>query len=169
MRLAEPMPEEPTQSENAIEDLRLRAAIGYFELGMLEQVWEELGEVPEPVASSLPAVRVRVMVLLKEERWRRALDEARRICELDPAGAEGPIHMAYCLHELGETAEAERVLIDGPESLREEAIYFYNLACYKAVRGEIPEAQALLEKAVSMDDGLYAVAQKDPDLREVID
>ncbi|MDG2122047.1 MAG: hypothetical protein P8J87_00025 [Verrucomicrobiales bacterium] len=163
------MADELQQGESAIEDLRLRAAIGYFELGMLEQAWEELGEVAEPLASSLAAVRVRVMVLLKEERWRRAHDEAKRICELDPEGSEGPIHMAYCLHELGETAEAERVLINGPVSLREEAIYFYNLACYKAVRGEVPEAQALLEKAVSMDEGLYAVAQKDPDLREVVD
>lgn len=156
-------------NKNLIEDVRLRAAIGYFELGMLDEAWEELDELDPAVAVSIPATKVRVMLLLREERWDRALKEAQKICKDVPDDPEGFIHAAYCLHEMGKTGEAEKLLLGGPQGLRDEPVYFYNLACYKAVSGNTDEAVVYLRKAFAMDGNLSKVARTDPDLKKVRD
>jgi tetratricopeptide (TPR) repeat protein len=153
--------------QQILADVRLRAAAGYIELGMLEEAWEELDGVEPGGGRDAGATKVRLLLLLREERWGRALEVAQAMVALEPGAAEGYIHSAYCLHELGRTGEAERVLEEGPPALERVAVYFYNLACYKSVRGEVKEAAALLETAVEMDGNLVEVARRDPDLAAV--
>jgi Flp pilus assembly protein TadD len=148
-------------------DVRLKAAAGYLELGMLEEAWEEMDGVATGNGRNPGPTKLRALLFLREERWERALDEARHLVACEPEAPEGYIHSAYCLHELQRTDEAERVLEQGPTSLRHVAIYYYNLACYKSVRGAVREATSLLKTAVTMDRKLADVARTDPDLAAV--
>jgi tetratricopeptide (TPR) repeat protein len=74
------------------------------------------------------------------------------------------VNSAFCLHELGQTAEARELLLGGPDSLRERPLYHYNLACYEARLGDLGEARRRLARAVELRPGLAERAATDPDL-----
>ncbi len=157
----------PDNEECAHADFRIRAAVGFMELGMLDDAWAELEEVPEALRNTEPGVHLRLLLLLREERWEDGVEMAGRLCELRPHVATGFIHLAYCLHELGQTDDAQKTLLGGPASLRQEPIFFYNLACYKAALGEPENAEAYLRKSIMMDGRLKGVAKGDPDLKSL--
>ena len=142
----------------------LQAAQGYLELDMPKEAQSELDSIPAAERNAAEVVHVEVLVALKKRGWNLALETAYRLCELEPESPSGFIHAAFCLHELGRTIEARGVLLGGPESLREEATYFYNLGCYATQLGELDEAQELLNRAFKMDAKLQELARTDPDL-----
>jgi hypothetical protein len=86
---------------------------------------------------------------------------------LYPGSVAGFIHGAFCLHERGQTDAALRLLLSGPPALAEEATYFYNLACYSAVVGDLEGAVDYAQRSFEMDDKFRELAKFDPDLKEV--
>jgi len=153
----QPFPEHP----------RLQSAMGYFDL--FEDAWEELESVDPTGDTVLEVEKLRLLFLLREERWEAGLEQSRKLYGLNPEHLEGLIHAAYCLHELGRTKEAQGVLEEAPESLREESVYYYNLGCYKAVLGQVDDARQLIEKSFEMDTDLRDIARADPDLEVLWD
>ena len=146
-------------------DSLLQAAVGYFELGMLEESWEELGVLVDSGRGECPgAVKLRTLLFLRERRWHAALEEAEHLCICDHGSAEGYIHAAFCLHELGRTQEARGLLEEGPAMLETESLYHYNLACYLVLTGEPLLAMDRLQDAFEMDPELRKVAADDDDL-----
>ena len=77
----------------------------------------------------------------------------------------GYIHGAFCLHELGRTAEA-KTSHRRSTCLAMEPTYHYNLG-YHAVLGNIEEAVRHLETSFRMDGKFREIAKYDPDLKEV--
>ena len=144
---------------------QVRTAQGYYELGMMEEAWEELGAIDPLHEGDPPVVQMRLLLLFKEERWEEALEGSNKLIEVEPDGAMGYVHAAYCLHEIGRTAEAKQLLIDGPSSLLREAVYFYNMACYEVALGEVEEAERCLRQSFEMDSNLRRVARTDDDLK----
>ena len=65
--------------------------------------------------------------------------------------------------------EAAAVLEDARPKFPEEPLFSYNLACYRAVVGNLTEAKRLLAEAFSMDASLRITALDDPDLVGVWD
>jgi hypothetical protein len=65
------------------------------------------------------------------------------------------------------TREALNLLLEGPESLRERAVFFYNAGCYHAQLGEFNEAVQMLQQSFAMDESLKKSARLDPDLASV--
>ncbi|MCB1085954.1 MAG: hypothetical protein KDM63_02820 [Verrucomicrobiae bacterium] len=145
------------------------AAQGYFELGMLDEAWARLAELSAEERAMPVVLRLRVQLHISAKEWRDGLTVSRQLCDVSPDDATGYIHGAYCLHELGQTEEAREMLMAGPDTLREEPIFFYNLGCYEARLGEIDSACAWLLRSFQMDDGLRKQASRDPDLKEVWD
>lgn len=143
------------------------AAQGYYELGMFGEAWARLAELSPEERARPAALRLRIQLHLATGEWAEGLAVSRQLREVSPDEAAGYIHGAYCLHELGKTEEAREWLMDGPEALREEPIFFYNLGCYEARLGEIDSACAWLLRSFQMDDGLRRQARRDPDLKEV--
>jgi hypothetical protein len=92
-----------------------------------------------------------------------------RLRELYPEHIAGYIHGAFCLHERGKTAEARDLLLSGPAALEEEATYFYNLACYSAVLGDLDTAMDYVKTSFVMDDKFREIARLDPDLTVIRD
>ncbi len=148
-------------------DRKILTAQGYMELGLFEEARTELVALPKEAWDRAEVLETWVLCLMGEKRWQEALEMSTRLCVLQPKEPSGFIHSAYCLHELGRTAEALELLQGGPRSLRAKAVFFYNLGCYCAKLGRVEEARKLLEKSFEMDNGLRRVAKKDPDLAEL--
>lgn len=147
----------------------LLAAQGYLELEMPLEALAELDVLPQAERDSELAMQIRLFILMKSQLWEQALHACERMRELYPGAPAGFIHGAFCLHERGQTAEAKALLLEGPESLADEATYFYNLACYSAVLGQLEEALRYVHQSFAMDDKFRDLARLDPDLRAVQD
>src|SRR5207249_7602467 len=94
----------------------------------------------------------------------QALTTARELCKAAPQSAAGFVHAAFCLHELGRTAEAKEMLLAAPQVIENEPVYHYNLACYECALGNLDAARMHLEKSFAMDKKYRAFAKTDPDL-----
>lgn len=145
----------------------LVAAQGYSELGLPELALAELDLIPDDVQKNTLVVETRLAVLMQAKRHKEALPVARRLCELAPERTAGYIHLAFCLHETGNTGAARDLLLSGPSELKAEATYYYNLACYEAVLGNLDEARAHLDVSFAMDKKLRDYAHTDPDLAQL--
>jgi predicted Zn-dependent protease len=142
----------------------LVAAQGYSELDLPELALAELGLIPAEFRHDPIFVETRLSVLMQAKRYKDALPAARELCQVCPERTAGFIHLAFCLHELGNTGAARDLLLTGPAALKAEATYYYNLACYEAVLGNLGEARAHLDVSFAMDRKLRDYAHTDPDL-----
>jgi len=143
----------------------LLAAQGYCELSMFDEALAELDTMPSEAQQHPTAVEVRLVILMQAKRWKAALVAGRELTEIAPEMTTGFIHTAFCLHELGKTAEARTLLLNGPVTLHAEPVYHYNLACYECVLGNLDLARAHLEKSIVLDKKFRDYAQTDPDLK----
>lgn len=137
---------------------------GYAELEIYDLAWEELTRLA-PQDQEHPDVQEMVLALLmKESRWAEAVKVGKMLCHDCPDQPQPFIHTAFCLHEMGETALALKMLRHGPHVLQQQALYHYNCACYLAVLGHELEAREMLRKAFALDPKLQDEARTDPDL-----
>ncbi|MEM7145151.1 MAG: hypothetical protein AAF591_08425 [Verrucomicrobiota bacterium] len=146
---------------------QLRAAQGYYELGMLEEAWDEVAAIEAEYPDERAVLHVKLLLQLKSAQWYLALETSQRLCEIDPEDYMGFIHAAYCLHELGKTQEARQLLMDGPSSLRDTAVFYYNMGCYEVSLGRINKGKNNLERSFELDRHLVEVARQDPDLADL--
>jgi len=147
----------------------VRIAEGYSELGMLEDALGELGQLDAEQQERLEVMRMRVDILLRKQDWEDALRLSLRFCAVNPNQPYGYVHAAFCLHELGRTSEAKQTLLDGPASLLDEPVYYYNLACYDTVLGNIEQAKVYLRASFRLDKSFKTMAKNDPDLKQIRD
>jgi predicted Zn-dependent protease len=150
----------------SIEDYHqtLLAAQGYCELGMFADSLVELDGMPKKLKDHPAVVEARLIVLMQAERWREALKVGQQLTKLAPDRNIGYIHTAYCLHEIGHTEKARSILLSGPETLKAEPVFHYNLACYECTLGNKDMARVHLMKSVELDKKFRDFAKKDPDL-----
>lgn len=150
---------------DAIQQRLLIAAQGYSELGLPELALEELARLSDDLQHEAVVVETRLSVLMQARRFPEALPHSQELCRLQPERTAGFIHAAFCLHEMGNTHDARELLLSGPSSLKAEATYHYNLACYEAALGNLDQARAHLDVSFAMDKKLREHARTDPDLR----
>jgi predicted Zn-dependent protease len=142
----------------------LLAAQGYSELSMHDDALAELDSLPEEAAKTSQALELRAVILMQAKRWKPALTISLELCRTEPEKTCGFIHTAFCLHELGRTDEARDILLGGPEALRAEPTFHYNLACYECALGHLDLARMHLEKSFTLDKKMRDFAKSDPDL-----
>ena len=107
----------------------LVAVQGYCELRMYDDALAELDSLPAEVHHHPMVVEMRLVTLMQARRWSPALAASQELCRLRPDAPSGFIHAAFCQHELGDTAQARRTLLEAPEGIRRESNYHYNMAC----------------------------------------
>ncbi len=90
---------------------------------------------------------------------------SQKLCRVAPDLSTGFLHAGFCLHQLGKTAEAKKLLITGPLALLKEPIYYYNMGCYEALLGNVHDAKINLQISFKMDASFRDLAKKDPDLK----
>jgi tetratricopeptide (TPR) repeat protein len=135
---------------------------------MADEALAELERVPEGDRDHEDVAQLRVYILMRARRWDDALASCEALRAVRPELSLGYIHGAFCLHELGRTAEAMELLQQGPASLLREPVYFYNLGCYHAVLGNPEDAQSYLQMSFNMDEKFREIARYDPDLEGVM-
>ena len=140
------------------------AAQGYHELGLWREAWRELDGLSDAAQHRPDVLEMRILILINERKWREALSLSRQLAEAAPQEEGGWVHAAYCLHELGRTREAIQALQSAPASLREKAIFHYNLACYSCVLGQIDAAREALYRSFALDKRYRDFARSDHDL-----
>ncbi len=157
---------------------QLRAALGYAELGMTRQSVAELNAIEATFQAQPEVLQLRLHHLMCGKKWARALIVSRKLCRVAPESSAGFLHAGFCLHEMGKTAEAKRLLLKGPVALLKdllkgpvallkEPIYYYNMGCYDALLGNVHAAQMHLQTSFKMDASFRELAKKDPDLNAV--
>lgn len=147
------------------DDRSILAAQGYLELGMFREAARELDSVPRERAEKPDALEVRALCLMGGRNWEKALGVAERLRVVAPEQPGGFIHAAYCLHEMGCTEDALKLLLSGPPSLRKKPVYFYNVGCYQARLGQLDAALKTLKTSFEMESSLRVSARRDPDLQ----
>jgi len=125
----------------------------------------ELDEIATRFQRRPEVLQLRLHHFMREKRWAQALRISQLLCRVAPDSGTGFLHAGFCLHQLGKTAEARRLLIKGPVALLKEPIYYYNLGCYDALLGNVRDAAANLKISFKMDASFRELARKDPDLQ----
>ena len=144
---------------------RLRAACGYAELGMTSESVAELNGIEEEFQHRPEVLQPRLHHLMRKKQWTRALSVSRKLCRVAPEASAGFLHAGFCLHQIGRTADAKKLLLKGPTALLKEPIYYYNMGCYEVLLGNLKDAETHLRISFEMDASFRELAKKDPDLK----
>ena len=145
----------------------LLADQGYLELGMVEEALAELIAVQSPMISDPDLIEMRLHILMQGGRWSDALASAEELLRLNSSVLSAYIHGAFALHELGRTTEARDLLLRGPQVLRKDPTFHYNIGCYEAVLGNNDSAMRSLKKSFALDETYRDFAKQDPDLEAI--
>lgn len=146
---------------------QLRSACGYAELGMARESLAELDQLSPEEQERPEVLLLRLHHLMQRNSWKRALALSRKLCRVSPECGAGYLHAGFCLNQLGRTAEARKILLQGPSALRQEPIFYYNMGCYEALLGNLHDAQKHLQISFQMDASFRTIAKSDPDLKTV--
>lgn len=143
---------------------KIRAAEGYSELGMYAEALCEIQELPAAYRDHPTVLSIcgHSQIMLKD--WQGALQTFTLLIEIAPKNPDGFLHKAYCLHELNQTSEAKDILVKGAIHLKGNPIFYYNLACYECLLGNLDIAEELLEQSFEMDEKFKRTWLTDPDL-----
>ena len=143
---------------------RLQYANGYLDLGMTKEAALELNAIPDN-QQSRPEVRtMKIRLHLKSRQWKKMADVAKALVEHSPEIAFGWVNWAYALRELNRNKKAKEIATEGLLQHPNEAVLWFNLACYCSLLGEVEEASNHLDKAISIEKSFEAEAVDDPDL-----
>ena len=145
----------------------LLAACGYAELDMLPESMAELRAIDAEFQDRPEVLQLRLHNLMRRKKWVQALRISQKLCRVAPDCCTGFLHASFCLHELGRTAQAKKLLLTGPPLLLKEPIYYYNMGCYEALLGNVQDARVHLHTSFKMDESFRELAKQDPDLESV--
>lgn len=132
---------------------------------MTRESMTELDAISEEYQDRAEVLQIRLHNLMRHKRWSQALRVSQKLCRIAPECCTGFLHASFCLHELGKTAEAKKLLLKGPPLLLKEPIYYYNMGCYEALLGNVDNAQLHLQTSFEMDSAFRELAKQDPDLK----
>lgn len=134
---------------------------------MVEEALAELVAVQSPMISDPDLIEMRLHILMQGGRWSDALASAEELLRLNSSALSAYIHGAFALHELGRTTEARDLLLRGPQVLRNDPTFHYNIGCYEAVLGNNDSAMRSLKKSFALDETYRDFAKQDPDLEAI--
>jgi len=149
---------------------RLKAAVGWLELGNPAEAIVELDQIDEEAQQHHDVLETRWLALAQLQRWDLAVNVARALIAAAPDRAVGWLHHSYALRraENGGLLAALNALLPVAPKFPKEATIPYNLACYCCqLQREPAETMKWLEQAIASGrrKEILAMALKDPDLR----
>lgn len=142
----------------------LYAVMGFLELGMPDDAWEELESLPPGQHDQAEVRELRIAISMRLEKWQAARIDAETMARRHPDNPSWWISWAYALRRETSIHEARKILLQAAKLHPGELMILYNLACYASVLGELEEARNLLKRVVSEDSDFREMALKDPDL-----
>lgn len=152
---------------NATDKMKLRAALGYIELGMLKDAALEVGDLTPETADSIDGLILRLELAQRSSTWTKAERIARKLSKLQPEEPDWSIALAYAARRAHSIETAREILSKAVERFPREAVIHFNLACYACQLGELPAARDALRRAFALDRTFIVTALKDQDLRPI--
>ena len=131
--------------------------------------WNELENTPAEQRGRPEVLKARLEVCRSLEGWELMAEIAQHLGKLEPEEAEHPINLAFAVRRFKDTQAAAKILEEAKNRFPQEATIPYNLACYRAVAGNVGEAKQLLAEAFTLDASLRMTSLDDPDLVGVWD
>ncbi len=116
-------------------ETRLQYANGYLDLGMTKAA-QELDAIEDKDRLPGEYLTVRIRLHLGTRKWKRMELASKRLTELEPQNPYGWVNWAYALRERNRIKEAMSVAEAGLEFVPEEAVLWFNFACYCSLMGK---------------------------------
>ena len=152
------------------DDIHLRAAQGWLELGNAREANEELDKITASLRHHPDVLELRWHIHAHAKNWAACVDTAEATVKAAPDRPDAWIHRSFALHELKRTREALENLLAAAERFPEVWTIPYNLACYCAQLGRLDESRAWFTKAMAIDaDASKLAGADDPDLKPLWD
>jgi tetratricopeptide (TPR) repeat protein len=142
----------------------LLAVSGYLTLGMHQDAWDELEDLPPGQRTDDRVLEFRIAIYQALEKWEPARILAESLAKRSPENPGWWLSWSYSLRREQTVEAARSVLREAVRIHPGVAMITYNLACYECVLGKTAEAQELLKRAISMDAQFKKIALADPDL-----
>lgn len=143
----------------------LNAVQGYLHLGVPMNAWEELECIPAENRARPEVLKIRVDVCRALEKWEMVAEVTRHLAKLEPKDPRHLVNLAAAIRKTQGEQVAADILEEVKGRFPDNAVVAYNLACYKAVLGDVDEAKTLLAQSVRLDSSLRSHSLDDPDLQ----
>ncbi len=145
-------------------ETRLQYANGYLDLGMTKEAALELDSIEDKEPFLAEYLTTRIRLHLGTRKWKQMETVSQRLAELEPENPFGWVNWAYALRERNKVKDALSVAEAGLEFVPEEAVLWFNFACYCSLLGQVEAASHHLDEAIRLDKAFEAEAVNDPDL-----
>lgn len=146
----------------------LLAAMGWMELGNLNEAKAELGRISPALATHRDVLELTWAIHASDTNWSEALKTAEQLVACDGDQATGWLHRAYAMRRApgGGLKAAWEALLPAVDRFPHEATIPYNLACYACQMEQLDEARRWLHRAAAVGEKskIKNMAASDPDL-----
>jgi tetratricopeptide (TPR) repeat protein len=146
---------------------QLTEAIGYLELGMLQEAWDALEEIDAEQRHLPDVLQVRLEIYRRMEKYEGMATIAEHLTKTLPEDSQNWISLAYAQRRYIDLQTAQKTLLEAQKRFPEEATIPFNLACYACQLGRLDEAKEKLAKAIEMKPAFKAAALEDEDLKAI--
>ena len=147
----------------------LQAAVGYLELGMVEDAANEIECISPDQKNSSEVLGVRLEIYRAAEKWSLMEVVAR---ELWKRHQDQPVYwndLAWAVRRAESVESANAILLQAVEKFPEDAMTSYNVGCYSCQLGDIEQAKMRVGKAIELDPKFKLLALDDADLEPLWD
>jgi Flp pilus assembly protein TadD len=145
--------------------MNLRAAEGYFELGMVEDAAAELDQIPTRFQSDVEVSSLRLQILIALGNYERGEWVARSLVFKQPEKAFPWLGWAFCARRAISLEAAEQILEMAHTVHPQNGIIVFNLACYASAAGRISDARILFRQATQLESAAREWIRTDADLQ----
>ncbi len=127
----------------------LRAAEGWLELGHPDEACRELEKISAHFQAHSDVLEIQWQVAARAKKWEACAQLGKSLIKLEPGRVSGWIYRAYGLRRAmgGGLQAAWDALFPAVERFPDVDVVPFNLACYAAQLGRIPEARDWLHRA----------------------
>lgn len=146
----------------------LDAAVGYFELGMVDDALGELDRLPPELAHEPEALELKVAIGQQTGRWELATTALETLCGQPGACVDLFVDWGCALYELGRVRECREALMKAPAERTEHGLWHYHLACYESLLGATEAARQLLRRALELEPCLQRMAEANDNLQHLL-
>ena len=143
----------------------LRAAEGWAELLVFDEVAHEVGKIRPQFRNHPDVLEVRWAIAANARQWPQALSLAKKFVRLAPENSNGWTYEAKSLIQLDRTSEAYALLLKAQERFPRLENIAYDLACVCCVLGRPEEGFGWIRQAIELG-GIQVErrAMEDPEL-----
>lgn len=145
----------------------LTASIGYMELGMLQDAWDSLEEIPAEQRHLPSVLQVRMEIYRRMNKYDAMATIAEHLTKVFPTDSQNWISLAYAQRRYIDLQTAEKTLLEAQKRFPEEATIPFKLACYACQLGRLDEAREKLARAIKMEPAIKNAALEDEDLKAI--